>query len=529
MDNVPGGMILPHIAVDRASAKPLYRQIYEGYREAIVERRLRGGQRLPSTRQLAAELRISRIPVLNAFEQLQAEGYFESRIGAGTFVASALPDDLETPRHGTAPRDGAPAADADAAGRAGTDLGAQSGPRPTGRHAEELAARARPPWHGVQGAFRISQPAIDHFPFHVWSGLVARHGRNPGHRQFSYGGPLGQLAFREAVAAYLRTARAVRCTADQIVVVSGSQQALDLAARVLLDPGSAVWVEEPGYGGAHDALALAGARLVPVPVDEEGLNVAAGIAAEPRARAAYVTPSHQYPLGMTMTAARRLQLLDWARQSGGWILEDDYDSEYRYESFPVAALQGLDRDARVIYIGTFSKVMFPALRLGYLVVPADLVARFVAVREAMDIFPPPLLQTVVADFINEGHFARHLRRMRQLYRQRRDCLAQSLRDELGEALEVGAGQAGMHLVATLAGGRRDHPISLRAARQRLSVLPLSSCYLGEPRRQGLVLGYAASGPAEIRDGVRRLREVMADGGDDGDHRDGEADGAGKPA
>ena len=251
-----------------------------------------------------------------------------------------------------------------------------------------------------------------------------------------YGDPLGFRPFRESLATYLRTTRGVRCEADQILVVSGSQQAFQIAARVLLDTGSQVWVEEPGYGGARDVLRLAGAHLVPVPVDDEGLDVATGIARCPRPRAVYVTPSHQYPLGMTMSAARRLKLLDWAHGSGAWILEDDYDSEYRYESLPIAALQGLDRDSRVVYIGTFSKVLFPALRVGYLVVPADLVRRFAAVREATDIFPPTLNQAVLADFIDQGHFARHLRRMRQLYRERRSVLVQALREELGASTPV---------------------------------------------------------------------------------------------
>ena len=226
----------------------------------------------------------------------------------------------------------------------------------------------------------MSEPALDHFPFTVWSRLVARHSRGAPRDAFNYGSPLGDLRFRQTLAAYLRTARAVRCEAEQIIVVSGSQQALEITARVLLEPRQPVWFEEPGYRGARDALAMAGARLVPVPVDDEGLNVAAGLRLCRRARVAYVTPSHQYPLGATMSASRRLQLLDWAQASGAWIIEDDYDSEYRYESQPIAALQGLDRDARVIYIGTFSKVLFPALRVGYLVVPPDLVERFTAVR-----------------------------------------------------------------------------------------------------------------------------------------------------
>ena len=346
--------IVPLLALDRAAAKPLYRQLYEGFREAILAGRLEAGQRLPSTRGLAAELQISRLPVLTAFEQLLAEGYFESRAGDGTFVARSLAD----PRRGSGRR---------AAGR--TPARMEIAARAPGRRRQSgVAARTSGTVVQGWGPFRVSQIAVDHFPLQVWSSLVARHGRNPRPSQMLYGDPMGDLRFRETLAAYLRTSRGVHCEAGQILVTSGSQHALTIASRVLLDPGDEVWVEEPGYPGARDALAIAGARLVPVPVDGEGLDVAAGVAVSPQARAAYVTPSHQYPLGATLTASRRLQLLDWAQRSGAWILEDDYDSEYRYESQPIAALQGLDRDARVIYIGTFSKVLFPALRVGYLVV-----------------------------------------------------------------------------------------------------------------------------------------------------------------
>ena len=482
--------ILPAIALDRSVPKPLYQQICDGYREAIVERRLRGGQRLPSTRLLAAELKISRIPVLTAYDQLLAEGYFESRVGSGTFVSSSLPDDagfLERPAARQSPR--------------------RRGTRSTARRPAALLPSAPEPWLGGSGAFRMSETAVDHFPFPIWARLVARHSRGTGRGALSYGSAMGDMPFRQALAAYLRTARAVRCEAEQIMVVSGSQQALEIAARVLLDPRQPVWVEEPGYRGARHALAMAGARLVPVPVDHEGLDVAAGIKKCRRARAAYVTPSHQYPLGATMSASRRLQLLDWAQASGSWIIEDDYDSEYRYESQPIAALQGLDRDARVVYTGTFSKVLFPALRVGYLVVPTDLVDRFRAVREAMDICPPALGSAVLTDFISEGHFARHLRRTSLLYRERRSALVEELRHELGPLLQVVGAEAGIHLVA-LCDRTGDRSISQRAAREGLWAMPLSACYLGAPLHHGLVLGYGGTSVAEMPAAVRRLRRLI---------------------
>jgi GntR family transcriptional regulator/MocR family aminotransferase len=482
--------ILPVLAVDRASRRPLHRQIYDGYREAILDRRLRPGQRLPSTRALAGELGVSRLPVLEAFAQLLAEGYCESRAGSGTFVARSLPEDPPPagargarPRPGRRPRSRGPASRIPAGG----------------------------PWLAGTGPFVIGETAVDLFPYPVWASLVARHGRERDAKYFHYGETMGYRPLREAIAAYLRAARGVRCEAEQVMVVSGSQQALELAARVLLDPGDPVWIEEPGYWGARDALRNQGARLVPVPVDEEGLDVAAGIARAPRARAVYVTPSHQFPLGVTMSASRRLQLLDWARRAGAWVLEDDYNSEYRYESQPVAALQGLDRDARVFYVGTFSKVLFPALRVGYLVVPGDLVTAMARTRWAMDIAQPTLIQGVLADFLAEGHFARHLRRTRLLYRERRGVLVEAIRAELGDELAVHGDQAGMHVLAGLRAGRRDRALVERAAAAGLKTMPLSSAYLGRATRQGLILGYGGTPASELPAAVARLRSVLRAG------------------
>lgn len=484
---------MPIVAVDRTSPVPLYRQLYDGFRQAVLDRRLRPGERIPSTRALAGELGISRLPLLEAFERLVAEGYLESRVGAGTFVAAAVPGSTEPER------------------RASSTANRRSR-RAVARDTDFLLARSSEPWLRGWGAFRVSQPALDRFPFATWSRLVARHGRNLGagveQPAMRYGASTGHRPLREAVAAYLRAARAVRCEAEQVLIVSGSQQALGLAARVLLDPGSEVWFEDPGYGGARDVLRLRGARLVAVPVDAEGLDVEAGIARAPRARAAYVTPSHQYPLGTTMTAARRLRLLDWARACGGWILEDDYDSEFRYESPPIASLQGLDRDGRVVYVGTFSKVLFPSLRLGYLVVPDDLVDRFAAVRDATDIFPPTFAQAVLSDFLREGHFARHLRRMRSLYRERRDALAEALAGAFGGELAVIGAEAGLHLTTTLPRGVRDREVATRAAAEGLWAMPLSSCSIGRAPRQGLVLGYGGTDLPAIRDGVGRLRDLL---------------------
>ena len=489
--NEPAG-ILPVIAVDRNSPKPLHRQLYEGYRDAIVERRLRAGQRIPPTRSLAAELQISRIPVLNAFEQLLAEGYFASRVGSGTFVASSVPDELSTPKP-----EGASCVQP-----------IRPGPRLVGRNAAALR-RELEPWFKGRGAFAVGGPPVDRFPTRVWSKLVARRSRRLDPQLLHYSPVMGFAPLREAVAEYLRTARGVRCEAAQVMIVGGAQQGIELSARVLLDADSAVWVEDPGCYGVQNVLRLAGARVIPVSVDEEGLVVAEGIARCPRARAVFVTPSHQFPLGVTMSASRRLQLLDWAQRTGSWIIEDDYDSEYRYGNLPITSLQGLDRDSRVIYVGTFSKIMFPALRIGYIVVPVDLVASFRAVRRATDKFSPTFPQAVMADFIEEGHFARHVRRVRVVCGQRRTALVEAIRTELGPAVQLLGDPAGMYLTVALSGRFRDREIALRAARQHLWAAPLSERYLAKPERQGLVLGYGGTSTEEIAQGVRRLKDVLA--------------------
>ena len=342
----------------------------------------------------------------------------------------------------------------------------------------------------------------------MWSKLIARHSENPAASALHHIDPLGSERFRQEICSYLRTARGVKCTPDQIMIVSGSQQAIDITARVLLDPGSPVFVEDPGYGLARTALTAAGCSLIPVPVDRDGMDIGAALQLNPKARAAFVIPSHQYPLGSTMTLARRLHLLNWAQSAGAWIVEDDYDSEYRYESSPISSLQGLDINARVIYIGTFSKVLFPSLRIGYIVIPEDLVDRFSAVRFAMDIFPPYLPQEVLADFMHEGYFGRHIRRMRNLYAKRREVLIQSLRAEFADMLEVHGAEAGMHVAVTLPEGYCDTEISAGAAEARLYLWPLSPSYVRREPRQGLILGFGSTPAEKIPDAVRAMKPFL---------------------
>jgi GntR family transcriptional regulator / MocR family aminotransferase len=480
----------PVISVDRNARQPLHKQIYDGFRGLIVAGNFTAGQQVPSSRALAAELKISRIPVLTAYAQLLAEGYFEARTGSGTFVCGSLPHQFET------------------AERRSSRRSTHSGAHSISRLASTLPPYEAIPWLRRLGAFNVGQAAFDQFPFRIWSGLVVRHCRNPQAAALQYGGPLGVEPLREAICAYLRTARSVHCDPGQVMIVTGSQQALDISARALLDPGDAVWLEEPGYWLTRHVLTAARCRLVALPVDSEGMDVAAGIKRSPRARAAFVAPSHQFPLGATMSASRRLQLLDWAEGAGAWIIEDDYDSEYRYDSMPIASLQGLDSNSRVIYIGTFSKTLFPSLRLGFIVMPADLVDRFSAVRRAMDISPPQFFQSVLTDFMSEGHYARHIRRTRQLYAERRSALVHSLRSEFGDALRVVGAEAGMYLTVLLANGLRDQDIAVLAAKERLWVPPLSPLYLGETRKQGFVLGFASTSAEEMPKAVRSLKAVV---------------------
>lgn len=484
--------ITPVISVDRKAQRPLHRQIYEAYCAAIVGGTLQAGQRVPSTRGLALELRISRIPVLTAYSQLLAEGYFQSRVGTGTVVSTSLPDQPMMPE----PRRGASRPVASSAAS-------------IARHASIARVSENVPWQRGWGAFGVSQVDCDQFPFAVWNSLVTRHCRKTDASYLDYQGPMGLKRLREALAIYLRTSRGVRCEADQIMIVSGSQQALDLCVRVLVGRGSPVWMEEPGYRFARNVFLLNSCRVVPIPVDEQGLEVTVGIQRCRQARAVLVTPSHQYPLGFTMGASRRLQLLDWAEQAQSWILEDDYDSEYRYENMPISSLQGLDRNGRVVYIGTFSKVLFPSLRLGYVVIPSELVERFRTVRAAMDISPPTFGQEVLADFIGEGHFSRHIRRMRLLYQERRNALLKSLRTVFGCNLEMTGEQAGMHLCVML-NGVRDTEIARRAADDKLWLTPLSTCYAGKGTRSGFVLGFASTKAEEMPKAVRKLQAALGD-------------------
>jgi GntR family transcriptional regulator/MocR family aminotransferase len=477
-------MTILHLPVDRTAGPPIHRQIYEGFRGAILDGRLRPGQRVPSTRALAGDLGVSRLPVLAAYDQLLHEGYLVARVGSGTFVSDAVPDDLLR----------APAPPASARPRP-----ARTSPR----------AAPRPRDYGGLGPFRMSLPALDQFPHAAWARMVARHAHGLSHAQMAYSDPAGTTALRVAIADHLRTARGVRCEADQVLVVSGSQAALRITAAALLGRGDRVAMEEPGYPFARKALGANGAEVVPVAVDEEGLSLDALRRSERRVRAAYVTPSHQYPLGMSLTAARRFALLDWAARREAWVIEDDYDSEYRYVSRPLGSLQGMDPNERVVYVGTFSKVLFPALRMGYLVVPAALWQRFMEARTTLDLLSPTLYQLVLAEFLREGHFARHLRRMRGVYARRRAALLTGLVRHCSDRLTIHNADAGLHVAVLLADQLDDREVVRRMADRGLTATALSTCYADPARaRSGLLLGFGGFTERRLLEATRVLGEAL---------------------
>jgi GntR family transcriptional regulator/MocR family aminotransferase len=472
------------------STIPLFQQIYDGLRAAILRGQLRPGTRLPASRTLAVDLGVSRATIVTAIEQLAAEGYLSGRHGSGTFVAPAIPDQaFRAPRpRPTVP----PRRPARGLSRRGERL------------AQPRAVPCRPP---TPSPFRPGTPALDVFPWDEWDRLARRRWRSRDRELLAYGEPAGYGPLREAVAAHVGVVRGVRCTADQVLIVSGLQQALGLVAQVLLDPGEAAWMEDPGY--IHGQASLLAAGVVPraIPVDADGLDPEAGTAICPNARLCYVTPSHQYPTGVTLTLARRLALLSWARSADAWVVEDDYDSEFRFEGRPLASLAGLDPDGRVLYLGTFSKSLFPSLRLAYLIVPRDLAGPFARARDTLDQYTSTWLQAVTADFLMEGCFARHLRRMRTLYAERQAALVRAIRRAFGGEVEVSPTPAGLHLLGWLPDGVDDRAVTRRARAAGLEVPPLSAYRMGRPGRGGLVMGFAAYPPRAIRDGVRQLAAV----------------------
>jgi GntR family transcriptional regulator/MocR family aminotransferase len=485
------------VPIDRGSSVPLRDQLYRQLRQAILDGRLPTGARLPSTRGVAQQTGVARQTVVEAFDQLTAEGYVFSRPASGTYVTETLPDDLLDARWRT-PR----------AARAAT-----AAPMALSKRGTQLAnvrIGAVPDYAGAP-PFQTGTPALDQFPFELWARLTTRLLQSRPVGLLAYGEPGGYRPLREAIAAYLGSARAVRCTPEQIIVTAGAQEAVDLVARLLSDPGDMAWVEEPGYVGARGALTAAGLRLVPISVDDEGLDVEIGRVQCPNVRFIYVTPSRQYPLGVTMSLQRRRAALSLARHSGAWILEDDYDSEYRYAGRPLASLQGLDEHDRVLYLGTLSKVLFPSLRLGYVVAPPSLVEAFTNGRALYGRHAPVLEQAVLAEFIAEGHLARHIRRMRQLYAHRMEYLVAQCHKQLSGVLDVQPVDAGLQLIGWLPQGVDDQALSLCLRQHGIVAAPMSVHYVGKPTlRPGLVLGFGGYNEQQIDDATRRMASVARD-------------------
>ena len=470
----------------------MYHRLYDWFRSAILTGQLRPGQKIPSTRYLASELKVSRITVLYAFQQLTAEGYIESSTGSGTYVAKSISKQVSRLGPSKQPRL--------------IDRSQCAGSRKISQLSTKLAPFPALPF-GLD-AFRVGLPALDHFPVPTWSRFVARHWRQPEKEMLMYGDRMGFGPCREAIADYVATVRGVRCDASQVMIVNGSQQGLQITARTLLDPDDYVWIEEPGYPGAVQAFHSVTGNQIPVPVDDEGLDVKEGIRRCPKARAAFITPSHQFPLGMTMSAGRRMMLLEWAVCNNSWIVENDYDSECDFCKRPIAAVQGLDTNRRVIYVGSFNRVLFPSLRIGYLVIPSDLVSAFCLVRQFSDISHSTLEQAVLADFIREGHLARHIRRMRVLYMERNEMLVAEIEKQLGVTVEIVSAQAGMHLVCLLPDGVDDRIVWQRAAEAGIASWPLSICYQQKPERGGLILGYGGVDRKQIPEAMKRLAAII---------------------
>ena len=476
-----------------SGTKELWRWLRDELRAAILNGRLKRGARMPSSRGLADQYQCSRGTVVMAFEHLRAEGYIEGRKGTGTFVALALPDDSLP------------------ASRPAIRLNKQTSRASISRRgciATEHVLTL-PASRSIGKAFRSYEPAIDLFPVELWSRISGRVMRRAPRSLYGQGDARGYAPLRKAIAEYVGRTRGVRCEPDQVLVTAGTQQALDLIARLLLDPGDTVCMEDPGYPGAVYAFRAAGARIMPIPVDAEGLRIDLARRQRRKGKLAYTTPANQFPLGITMSLRRRLELLNWAIAAGAWIVEDEYDAEYRYFGRPVPALQSLDESGSVIYIGTFTKMLFNSLRLGFAVLPDRLVDAFAAARSLSDRHPPTLEQAILAEFILEGYFSHHVPRMRQVYAERASILVEAAKRRLDGAIDVAPAASGMRTIGWIRSGEHDLDLAQRARSQGRELAAVSQFALRHPAPAGLVLGFAGCAPAELRRGVDVLASIVA--------------------
>jgi GntR family transcriptional regulator/MocR family aminotransferase len=471
----------------KKSAEPLFRQVYRGLRQAILDATLKPRGRLPSTRDLSEQLGISRTVVLLAYDQLLAEGFVEGRGGSGTYVSEGLgsaprPDRERRSAKIRLSRFGSAAADAVAA-------------------VDSPGRRSTP----VRYDFAYGRSDIETFPFEMWRRILLRHVRMAPVRQFDYGPAVGSADLRAAICAHVRRSRAVVCDPSEVIVVNGSQQALDLIARVLVEPGDRVVIEDPHYDTMREVLRAAGARLIAVPVDRDGLDPAR---LPDHASVVFVTPSHQFPTGAILSLARRMALLEWARKKHAAIVENDHDGEFHYEGRPLESLQGLDTEGRIIYVGTFSRTVFPALRIGYLIVPKSLTAAFTAAKWLNDLHSPTLEQATLAEFINNGMYERHLQRLRRRNAARRAALLDAIHRHLKDRFEITGDGSGSHIVLWPPRRASERTILARAAERGVGVYGMSHCYLAKPARPGIILGYSRMNENDIREGIRLFSQTL---------------------
>jgi GntR family transcriptional regulator/MocR family aminotransferase len=485
-------LISPALFFDtRTFSEVLWKRIYLGIRNCVLNNKLPFGTELPSTRQMASELGISRNTVISAYEQLKSEGYLESRKGSGTFVSRLFSDSPhKTPIIAEE-----------------KDSLSQSPPLSKRGHDIENLSVTFNRYQISPRPFQHNIPALEHFPFAIWKKLVTKKISNGSYRLFLYGDPAGYLPLREALCQYLTQSRGVVCTSEEVIITNGTQQSLDLLNKVIFDPGDSVIFEDPGHPGAKSAFITNSVRTIPTLLDQSGLRIDGLDNLDQKVKAIYITPSHQYPSGITMSLERRLKILLFARNNNLWIIEDDEDSEFRYESAPLPALQGLQSPERVIYVGSFSKKLFPGLRLGYIIVPKKFKNVFTQAKTSIDRQSPQFDQAVLADFIAEGHFGRHIKRMRKLYFERQKVMLDELRENLPSGFDICGREAGLHLLIRFPPGLSDKPISLALSKIGIEATSLSN-FCERSEETGLLIGFAAFGEKVIREETGRLLKLL---------------------
>ncbi|SLN58599.1 HTH-type transcriptional regulatory protein GabR [Roseovarius albus] len=490
MPKAPGGALLHGFSIDRATSTPIYRQLDGALRRSILGGALQPGQKLPSTRELAQELGVSRITVKSVYEQLVSEGYAEAKTGAGTFVSQGLEVE-NAPKVRRSRRQKEPP-NFEISDRSKTIMSSLASVR-----------------HGKTEPFRPGVPALDQFPLKIWNKYLSEALIAEGRRHLSYGPANGSAALRRSIARHLADARSMQVDPDQIVITSGAQQAFALISAIMLNRGDTVWYENPGHIAGRDLMQIMGANVVPVPIDNEGMNLEFAASHYPKPAAIFTTPSHQQPLGITMSLVRRLALLNYAKDNDTWIIEDDYDSEFRYRGRPLPALCALDSERRVLYVGTFSKSMFASIRLGYIVVPPALVDSFAKFRTLLGQGSSAVTEQAMANFMEDGRFVEHIRKMRRIYRNRRDVLCECLSRDCSDFVEVEPPDAGMHLLAWLKNDLADQTAQRVLLEAGIESLPLSVYAFDPIERSALVLGFTSVHESRIPKLVSRLCQKLS--------------------